>query len=213
MAARLGLEKLVAFCASSVEGRPDHDVAVMDTGSLAKRDTRRHSRSTSPDRFRKPMITSAASGSTGRRGVSSASYARGALLALHLSQRWPGHGAVSEGQCSGTTPARRRARTAVASPRKCGSTGPVKVRRVDKNDAMRAADVERAITAATALSSELGLCECPASLSRPRLPLGGGDEDASAEQGRANPVWLRRRAQREPGDRALRRPRQRMRRR
>jgi hypothetical protein len=87
VAARLGLEKLVAFCASSVEGRPDHDVAVMDTGSLAKRDTRRHSRSTSPDRFRKPMITSAASGSTGRRGVSSASYARGALLALHLSQR------------------------------------------------------------------------------------------------------------------------------
>ena len=42
-------------------------------------------------------------------------------------------------------------------PPKIDSTGAGKVRHADKNDAMHATDVERAITAATALSSELGL--------------------------------------------------------
>jgi aminoglycoside phosphotransferase (APT) family kinase protein len=46
---------------------------------------------------------------------------------------------------------------AVGCPRKGDSTGPAKVGRADKNDAMLATEVERAITATTALSSELGL--------------------------------------------------------
>jgi aminoglycoside phosphotransferase (APT) family kinase protein len=46
---------------------------------------------------------------------------------------------------------------AVGCPRKDNSTGPAKVGRADKNDAMLATEVERAITATTALSSELGL--------------------------------------------------------
>jgi hypothetical protein len=46
---------------------------------------------------------------------------------------------------------------AVGCPRTGGSTGPAKVRRADKNDAMHATEVARAITATTALSSELGL--------------------------------------------------------
>jgi hypothetical protein len=45
---------------------------------------------------------------------------------------------------------------AVGCPRS-GRLGPAKVRRADKNDAMHATEVGRAITATTALSSELGL--------------------------------------------------------
>jgi hypothetical protein len=87
VSARLGLQKLIVFCAPSVNGTFDHHVAVIDTGSPGEEG---YPTSFSIDfAGQLPQAHDYVCGFRTRRskGVSSTSYARGALLALRLSRR------------------------------------------------------------------------------------------------------------------------------